>query len=78
MEALHAGDGATVVDLDRCIGCGACVPTCPSEAVTLRVKPRETVPPRDLKALYGRIMTERFGLLGTAKRIGKALLGRQV
>ena len=78
MEALHAGDGATVVDLDRCIGCGACVPTCPSQAVKLRAKARETVPPRDLKALYGRIMTERFGLLGTAKRIGKALLGRQV
>jgi H+/Na+-translocating ferredoxin:NAD+ oxidoreductase subunit B len=78
MEALHAGNGATVVDLDRCIGCGACVPTCPSEAVKLRAKVRETVPPRDLKALYGKIMTERFGLLGTAKRIGKALLGRQV
>jgi len=78
MEALHAGDGATAVDLDRCIGCGACVPTCPSEAVTLRAKARETVPPRDLKALYGRIMTERFGLLGAAKRIGRALLGWQV
>jgi H+/Na+-translocating ferredoxin:NAD+ oxidoreductase subunit B len=78
MEALHAGNGATVVDLDRCIGCGACVPTCPSEAVKLRAKVRETVPPSDLKALYGKIMTERFGLLGTAKRIGKALLGRQV
>jgi H+/Na+-translocating ferredoxin:NAD+ oxidoreductase subunit B len=78
MEALHTGDGATVVDLDRCIGCGACIPTCPSEAVKLRPKATETVPPRDLKALYGRIMTERFGWLGTAKRIGKVLLGRQV
>jgi electron transport complex protein RnfB len=78
MEALRAGDGATVVDLDRCIGCGACVPTCPSEAVTLRAKARETVPPRDIRALYGRIMKERFGWLGTATRIGKVLLGRQV
>jgi Pyruvate/2-oxoacid:ferredoxin oxidoreductase delta subunit len=78
MEALHAGDGATAVDLDRCIGCGLCVCTCPTEAVRLHAKPRETVPPKDFKALYGRIMTERFGLLGTAKRIGKALLGRQV
>ena len=78
MEALHAGDGATVVDLDRCIGCGACVPTCPSEAVRLRANARETVPPRDIKALYGRIAKERFGLLGTAKRIGRVLLGRQV
>jgi Fe-S-cluster-containing hydrogenase component 2 len=78
MEALGAGDGATVVDLDRCIGCGVCVPTCPSEAVHLRAKPREVVPPRDLKSLYGRIMTERFGRLGAAKRIGKALLGRPI
>ena len=76
MEALHSRDGATAVDLDRCIGCGACVPTCPTDAVTLRARGEEIVPPKNLKALYGRIMTERFGLLGAAKRIGKALLGR--
>jgi NAD-dependent dihydropyrimidine dehydrogenase PreA subunit len=78
MEALAAGDGATTVDLERCIGCGACVPTCPAEALTLRARGRKIVPPRDLKALYGRIAAERFGLLGMAMRIGKALLGRQV
>jgi len=78
MEALGAGDGATAVDLDRCIGCGVCVPTCPTGAVRLRAKTQETVPPRDIKALYGRIMTERFGLLGTAIRIGKALIGRPI
>jgi Pyruvate/2-oxoacid:ferredoxin oxidoreductase delta subunit len=78
MEALHGADGATAVDLDRCIGCGVCVPTCPTDAVKLRAKPRETVPPKSLQALYGRIMAERFGVLGTAVRIGKALLGRQV
>ncbi len=78
MEALRSLDGATSVDLDRCIGCGACVGTCPEGAVTLRAKPRATVPPKDLRALYGRIMAERFGVLGTAKRIGRALLGRQV
>ena len=78
MEALTAGDGATAVDLDRCIGCGVCVPTCPTGAVKLRAKAQETVPPKDLRALYGKIMTERFGLVGAAKRIGKALLGRQI
>ena len=78
MEALAAGDGATAVDLDRCIGCGACVGTCPTGAVRLRAKARASVPPKDLKALYGKIMAERFGWLGTAKRIGKALLGRQI
>jgi hypothetical protein len=42
-----------------------------------RERPRD-VPPKDLRALYGRIMKERFGLLGTARRIGKVLVGRQV
>ncbi len=78
MDALRSADGATAVDLDRCIGCGACVGTCPSGAVRLRAKARASVPPRDLNALYGKIMAERFGWLGTAKRIGRALLGRQV
>ena len=78
MEALLSADGATAVDLDRCIGCGACVGTCPTGAVRLRAKAQERVPPKDLKALYGKIMTDRFGVLGAAKRIGKALLGRQI
>jgi Fe-S-cluster-containing hydrogenase component 2 len=78
MQALDFAEGATAVDLDRCIGCGLCVPTCPSEAVRLRARQSETVPPRDLKALYGRITVERFGVLGTAKRLGKALLGRPI
>jgi Na+-translocating ferredoxin:NAD+ oxidoreductase subunit B len=78
MEALHSGDGATAVDLDRCIGCGVCVPTCPTDAVRLRAKARETVPPKSLRSLYGRIMVERFGRLGAAVRIGKALLGRRI
>ena len=78
MEALGAGDGATAVDLGRCIGCGLCVSTCPPEAVKLRAKARATAPPKDMKALYGRIMVERFGLLGVARRIGKALLGGRV
>jgi Pyruvate/2-oxoacid:ferredoxin oxidoreductase delta subunit len=78
MEALRSGDGATAVDLDRCIGCGACVSTCATDAVRLRPKARAAAPPRSLPALYGRIMIERFGLLGTAKRIGRALVGRQI
>jgi Pyruvate/2-oxoacid:ferredoxin oxidoreductase delta subunit len=78
MQALAADQGATAVDLDRCIGCGACASACPESAVTLRAKAQVEVPPKDLRNLYGRIMTERFGLLGTARRIGRALLGRQI
>jgi len=78
MDALRSVDGATAVDLDRCIGCGLCVSTCPAEALELRAKPRETVPPRGLKALYGRIALERYGVPDTLRRIGRAVLGRRI
>jgi electron transport complex protein RnfB len=78
MEALDSVAGATAVNRDRCIGCGLCVPTCPSEAVTLRAKASETVPPRSLTSLYGKIAVDRFGMLGTARRLGKALLRRPI
>jgi Pyruvate/2-oxoacid:ferredoxin oxidoreductase delta subunit len=78
MDALRSVDGATAVDLDRCIGCGVCVPACPTEAIRLCAKDEPTVPPKDLRALYGRITLERYGVLGTAKRVGKALLGRRI
>lgn len=78
MDALRSVDGATAVDLDRCIGCGLCVSTCPAEALQLRAKPQETVPPRGLKALYGRIALERYGVPDTLKRLGRAVLGLRI
>ena len=35
MEALDFNDSAPAVNLDRCIGFGLCVPTCPIEAIIL-------------------------------------------
>lgn len=78
MEALHDADGVTAVDRDRCIGCGVCVPACPSDALRLEAKGEPVVPPRDLRALYGRLTLERFGVLGTAKRVALALVGRRI
>jgi Pyruvate/2-oxoacid:ferredoxin oxidoreductase delta subunit len=78
MDALGSAEGATVVDHGRCIGCGLCVSTCPSGAARLRPKQHVTVPPAGLGRLYGRIMRERFGVFGTARRIGRVLLGRQI
>jgi electron transport complex protein RnfB len=78
MEALSDGGGRTTVDRDRCIGCGACVTTCPSEALHLVEKERPHVPPKDHDALYRKILVERYGVLGTAGMLGKALLGRKI
>jgi Pyruvate/2-oxoacid:ferredoxin oxidoreductase delta subunit len=78
MEALHTADGRTAVDEGRCIGCGACITTCPSEALRLVDKERPHVPPKDHEALYRKILVERYGVLGTAGMLGKALLGRKI
>jgi ferredoxin len=78
MDAVRTHDGAAQVAGERCIGCGACVGGCATGAIRLEAKPRPTTPPRDLLALYARITRERFGWLGTARRAGRALLGRRV
>ncbi len=78
MDALDSSDGATRVDDGRCIGCGLCVSTCPSEALSLVARASEVVPPRDQRALYGKILKERFGLLRTARMLAEALVGRRV
>jgi ferredoxin len=71
-------DGKTAVEHGRCIGCGACVGVCPSEALHLAPKGPPAVPPESHDALYKKILVERFGVLGTARMIGSALLGRRV
>jgi Fe-S-cluster-containing hydrogenase component 2 len=78
MDALDSSNGATRVEPHRCIGCGLCVTTCPSEALSLAAREQETVPPRDQKSLYRKILVERFGVLRTARMVAGALLGRRV
>jgi len=78
MDALMNVDGKTAVDEGRCIGCGACVGACPSDALRLVPKGPPTVPPENQKALYKKILVERFGVLGTARMMGAAFLGRRV
>jgi Fe-S-cluster-containing hydrogenase component 2 len=39
MEAIHMNDdNLAAVNKDRCIGCGLCVTTCPTEAIKLVAK----------------------------------------
>ena len=69
------GDGKMQVDGERCIGCGLCVTTCPSGALRLVEKEQRKVPPDDTKALYMRLLQERYGPWGMAKLAGRKLLG---
>jgi ferredoxin len=54
-------DEISTVDLNRCIGCGLCVTTCPSEAMQLVQKPEDQqyLPPETGVETYIRIAQER-------------------
>ena len=54
VNAIEEGEEAYQVIKERCIGCGLCVTTCPSEAIKLvRKQPEELVPPpKDEMAWY--------------------------
>jgi electron transport complex protein RnfB len=78
MGAISLDGGPSVVDLGACIGCGLCVTTCPSGAMRLAPNAGRAIPPADTPALYMRIFRERYGTWGTAKALGRRLLGLKV
>lgn len=49
VNAIEEGDGAYLVIREKCIGCGLCVSTCPTEAISLIRKQADEifVPPKD-------------------------------
>jgi len=61
LEAAAMVNGVSTVNRDRCIGCGNCVANCPSNAIQLKKKEEESLPPENTKALYMNIMSKKVG-----------------
>ena len=52
MDAITTGLNSAELNLDRCIGCGLCVSTCPSGALSLVRKPEQPSIPKDTVSNY--------------------------
>ena len=61
VNAIEEGDDAYEIIPEKCIGCGLCVTTCPSEAISLiRKQPEDiTLPPENEMAWFEKRATER-------------------
>ncbi len=70
MEALSINNEKAVLDLNRCIGCGLCVSTCPPHSLSLVRKPKTKQPyvPKDIMETNVKLGKAR-GKLGVSKMI---------
>ncbi len=59
MKALSFQDDLLFINLDRCIGCGVCVANCPEEAITLKKREKEFIPPETMEDTFDRILSNR-------------------
>ena len=78
LEAAFMTDGMAAINLDRCIGCGNCVVICESNAIQLKKKDKETLPPKDMIDLYTKILTKKVGNWHMLKIGVKMLLKQKV
>ena len=72
MDAIADHDGRYAVDEERCIGCGVCTVGCPTDAITLRLRPRaeRTTRPQTIASWAFSRAVRRHGALRAAVRFG--------
>jgi len=63
MGALSLIDNVSTVNLKKCLGCGLCVVTCSSEAIKLKNKKKETIPPKSTEDLNAMILNKKKELI---------------
>ncbi len=56
MKAITQINEISSINRIRCIGCGNCITTCPSEALMLKKKEKQNVPPSTMDNLYNLIL----------------------
>ena len=60
MDAIVDEDGISLVQVERCIGCGLCVNRCPVEAISMEKREDKTeAPPETFDEILDRISAER-------------------
>ena len=59
LNSIKLVDNVAIINLKRCIGCGSCVPTCSEQAIQLKKRDEEVIPPEDSEDLYTKIMIKK-------------------
>jgi hypothetical protein len=55
-----------------------CLNACAFDAISLLKTEKEVVPPKSSREMYIRMIRERFGVFGTLKFMGRAVLGKKI
>ena len=62
MDAIELTDGVSEIIDGRCIGCGVCIPTCPTEAISLVAISDPGIPPGNFDETHQMIKSQRMNI----------------